>query len=141
MQLVPQLDSVAGYRYRRPLMLKWVRARASAVAQVLLLSLATFAWPHSGDAHHDADGEFALVVAHDAPGHSLRGPSSSEEQPRHCAICHAARSFRPLTQVTFLASSPVEAVGFISPDVVTAAKSDFAEQPPLRAPPTSPNLT
>ena len=135
-----QLDSATGCRYRHQLMLKWFRARASAVAPVLLLSLATLAWPHIGDAHHDADGEFALVVAHDASGHRLGSPSPPEEQQRHCAVCHAVRSFRPLTQITFLDSSSVEAVGFTSPDVSPTAKNDSSAQPPLRAPPTSPIL-
>ena len=134
----PQLDITSACRYRHSLVLQWCRARTSAVAPVLMLSLAVLAWPHFGDSHHDPDGEFAPVFAHDPEGHSIGGSSSDQEPPRHCAICHAARFFRPITHVSFLSSSCAETVGFICSDVFTAAKGDISSQPPLRAPPTSP---
>jgi hypothetical protein len=133
-----RLDSGSASHYRRDVILTRVRARASLVAPALLLSLIALACPHIGDSHHDPDGDFALVVAHDASGHGLGTPSSDQEPPRHCAICHWSRSFRPLTQIAFLGFSSVDAVRLVGVDVFTAARSCLAAQPPLRAPPTSP---
>ena len=121
-------------------MLKWFRSRAPAIAPVLLLSLAALALPHVGDSNHDPDGDFALVVAHDAAGHAVGIPSSTEEPTRHCAICHWSRSFRPLTQITYLASARLEAAGLRYSNHSPVARADIAAQPPLRAPPTSPDV-
>jgi hypothetical protein len=121
-------------------MLKWFRSRASAIAPALVLSLAALAFPHVGDSAHDADGEFASYVVHTAAGHAVGKPSSSDEPLHHCAICHAARSFRPLTQINVLAAAPVNAAGFKALDLQVVATAEIAAQPPLRAPPSSPAL-
>jgi hypothetical protein len=121
-------------------MLRPLRTRASTVASVLLLSLCALLWPHIGDSHHDDDGEFAIVVAHDASGHGVGRPSSSDEEPHHCAICHSARTFRAHTQVTVLAASSVTALGYSCPDDFAPAIAVLAAQPPLRAPPASPTF-
>lgn len=118
--------------------LKWFRARAVSIAPALLLSLAALAFPHIGDAHHDPDSDFALVVAHDPSGHNVSRPSSDNEAPQHCAICHWSRIFRPLTQATVVPSSAYEAVRFVIREAFLVAKSGTAAQPPLRAPPASP---
>ena len=120
-------------------MLKWFRSRASAIAPLLLLSLAALALPHAGDSAHDADGDFAIVFAHDANGHGVGVPSTTEEAPDHCAICHFSRPFRPLTQIAFVAAAADELAAFVSPDVPAVALADSAAQPPLRAPPISPD--
>lgn len=119
-------------------MLKWFRSRASATAPILLLSLAALALPHGGESAHDADGDFALVFAHDANGHGVGAPSTTEE-PDHCAICHFSRQFRPLTQIALVAAAFDAASAFASPDVPAVALADSAAQPPLRAPPISPD--
>ena len=121
-------------------MLKWFRSRASVIAPALVLSLAALAFPHIGDSAHDADGEFASFVVHTAAGHAVGTPSSSDEPSHHCTICHAARSFRPLTQINFLAAAPVNAAGLNALDHPVVATAEIAAQPPLRAPPSSPEL-
>ena len=118
-------------------MLKWFRTRASAIAPALLLSLAALTLPHA-DSDHDADGTFALFVVHDARGHGIGTPASEETEPRHCAICHWSRPFRPLTQTAVVAITAEAATGSFNIDDFTAARTDSAAQPPLRAPPHSP---
>jgi hypothetical protein len=118
-------------------MLKWFRTRASAIVPALLLALAALTLPHA-DPDHDADGAFALLVVHDASGHGVSAPPSEDGEPSHCAICHWSRPFRPLTQTTVLAITSVAAAGFSRIDDFRAAKTDSAAQPPLRAPPDSP---
>lgn len=118
-------------------MLTWFRARASAIAPALLLSLAALTLPHA-DSDHDADGAFALLVVHDASGHGVSAPPSENAEPSHCAICHWSRPFRPLTQTAVLAITSVAATGFSRIDDFTAARTDSSAQPPLRAPPYSP---
>lgn len=118
-------------------MLKWFRTRASAIAPALLLSLAALALPHA-DPGHDADGAFALLVVHDASGHGVGAPASEDPEPNHCAICHWSRPFRPLPQTAVLAFASVATTGFLRIDDFTAARTDSAAQPPLRAPPHSP---
>ena len=118
-------------------MLTWFRTRASAIVPALLLSLAALTLPHV-DSDHDADGTFALLVVHDASGHSVGTPPSEDTEPSHCAICHWSRPFRPLTQTAVVAITAEAATGSFNIDDFTAAKSDSAAQPPLRAPPHSP---
>jgi hypothetical protein len=119
-------------------MLKWFRTRASAIAPLLLLSLASLALPHADD-DHDADGAFAMPVVHDASGHSVGAPSSEEADPGHCAICHLSRPFRPLAQTAIPAIASAAITGFIHVDDSRTARADTAAQPPLRAPPVSPD--
>ena len=120
-------------------MLQWFRARAAAIAPILLLSLAALTLPHASDSAHDADGNFAIVFAHDAAGHAVGRPSAAEEPPDHCAICHFSRPFRPLTQITFIAAAALQSSARILHDIHAVAKTDLSAQPPLRAPPLSPD--
>ncbi len=119
-------------------MLKCFRTRASAIAPPLLLSLASLALPHAND-NHDADGAFALLVVHDASGHGVGAPASEEADPGHCAICHLSRPFRPLTQTAIPAIASAARTGFFHVDDSRTARADTAAQPPLRAPPASPD--
>lgn len=118
-------------------MLKWFRTRASVIAPALLLSLAALALPHA-DRGHDADGAFALLVGHDASGHGIGTPASENAGSSHCAICHWSRPFRPPTKTAFVAITSVATTGFFRVDDFTAARTDSAAQPPLRAPPHAP---
>ena len=119
--------------------LKWFRARAFAIAPVLLAMLAALVVPHVGDSHHESDVDFAPLVAHDESAHRIgNATSDDEEQPLHCAICHWSRSVRPLIQIVFRASSTTEAIGLVLVDAFAAADSGRASQPPLRSPPASP---
>jgi len=118
--------------------LKWFRARAVSIAPALLLSLAALALPHIGDAHHDPDSDFALVVAHDPSGHNVSRPSSPDGETHHCAICHWSRIFRPLTQTAIVHFAVCERAGLVCGNVFRVAIRGDAAQPPLRAPPTSP---
>ena len=131
---------IAWRRYRRHQMLKWFRTRASAIAPLLLLSLASLALPHADD-NHDADGAFAVPVVHDASGHGIGAPASEEADPGHCAICHLSRPFRPLAQASIPAIASAARTGFIHVDDSRTARADTAAQPPLRAPPFSPDHT
>jgi hypothetical protein len=119
-------------------MLEWFRTRASAIARALLLPLAALTLPHAGS-DHDADSAFALLVVHDASGHGVGStPASENAEPNHCAICHSSRPFRPLPQTAALAVTSATTIGFIRFDTFRAAGTDSFAQPPLRAPPDSP---
>ena len=120
------------------LMLKWFRTRLSGVARLLVLSLAALALPHA-DSNHDADSAFALLAVHDASGHGVGTPASEDAEPGHCAICHLSRPFRPLPQTAIPAITSAATTGFFPVDDSTTAKTDAAAQPPLRAPPLSPD--
>lgn len=116
--------------------LRWIRARAAAIAPALLVSLIALAMPHVADSHHDPDSQFALAVAHDPAAHGIGTPSSDEDPLPHCAVCHWARSFRPLTKVAFHATAFVQAAGLPPVTLSRVAAADSAGQPPLRAPPS-----
>lgn len=118
-------------------MLKWSRTRASAIAPLLLVSLAALTLPHADGSDHDSDGAFALFVVHDAGGHGVGVPASEDAEPGHCAICHWSRPFRPLTQTAVVAIASAATTRFFRAVDSAAAKTDTAAQPPLRAPPDS----
>ena len=132
------LDTIERHRYRRFLMLKWFRTRASTIAPSLLLSLAALALPHA-DSNHDSDGAFALLVVHDASGHGIGAPASEEADPGHCAICHLSRPFRPLPQTAIPVIASAARTGFVHIDDSRTAGAETATQPPLRAPPIAPD--
>lgn len=119
-------------------MLKWFRSRAAAIVPALLISLAALALPHA-DSDHDADSAFARLAVHNASGHGIGTTASETAEPSHCAICHWSRPFRPLTQTAVLAITSGATTGFIRIDDFIAARTDSAAQPPLRAPPISPD--
>ena len=120
------------------LMLKRFRTRASAVARLLVLSLAALALPHA-DSNHDADGAFALLAVHDSSGHGVGAPASQDADPGHCAICHLSRPFRPLAQTAIPAIASAARAGLLHIDDSRTARAETAAQPPLRAPPVSPD--
>jgi hypothetical protein len=121
-------------------MLDWFRFRASGVAAMLLLSLATlgvsFYGPHAADCH-DADCG-TILVAHDASAHRLRSnTSTADTHPLHCLVCHWARSFRPQIKTTFVAA-PAASTGIpVHFDLITVARRAQVAQPSLRSPPSS----
>ena len=122
-------------------MMTWFRAQARSVAATLLLSLATlgvsFYAPHPADCHDVACG--AILVAHDASAHRLTAnPSAAETHPRHCLVCHWARSFRPRIEVRFLTAPAATPGVTIHVEYFTAAVTARVAQPPLRSPPSSP---
>jgi hypothetical protein len=135
------LDTTRRCHYRKPLMLKWCRTRASGLAPVLLVSLLALAAPHTFGAHHDSDSEIAPIVVHDHAAHRVGSASgTADPSPQHCAVCHWSRSFRLLTRVPTVTASCVEAARIVPPDPCAAADNGTAAQPPLRAPPAVPSL-
>ena len=119
----------------------WFRAHARTVAATLLLSLATLGAslysPHPADCH-DADCG-VILVAHDASAHRLTAnPSAAGTQPLHCLVCHWARSFRPSIEVRFLTTPAATRGVTLHVESFTAAVTAPVAQPPLRAPPSSP---
>ena len=124
-------------------MLRWFRSTAPGIAGTLLLSLAalgvSFYAPHPADCH-DADCG-AILVVHDASAHRLTAnPSTAEPQPLHCLVCHWARSFRPRIEVRFITAPAAQAGVVVHIEYFTAAARARAAQPPLRSPPSSPDL-
>lgn len=135
------LDTTRGCHYRRSLMLKWCRTRASGLAPVLLVSLLALVAPHTFGAHHDSDSEIAPIAVHDHAAHRVGSASgTADPSPQHCAVCHWSRSFRLLTRVSTVTASCVEAARIVPLDACAAADNGTAAQPPLRAPPAVPSL-
>jgi hypothetical protein len=121
-------------------MLKWFRRRAAAIAPTVLLSLAALALPHATTiAKHDADEKFAQPVVHHAGGHAVGTPTSDDTGDSHCAICHFSRPFRLLTPIVFPGMTSVATTKCFRIDDFAAGKPETAAQPPLRAPPISPD--
>jgi hypothetical protein len=121
----------------------WFRAWARTVAATLLVSLASLGMslyaPHAVDCHDVDCG--TILVAHDASAHRLTAdPSAPETHPLHCLVCHWARSFRPRSEVRFLTAPAAQAGVVVHVEYVTAAVSAPVAQPPLRSPPSSPDL-
>jgi hypothetical protein len=119
-------------------MLQWYRRRASRIAAVALLSLASmggsYASVHPDDCH---EGCFPALVEHDHDAHRIRAaaPMADASHPLHCLVCHWSRSFRPHTEVRFVAT-PVDRTGtLVHVEIVTASPAAPVAQPPLRSPP------
>jgi hypothetical protein len=124
-------------------MLSWFRSTAPGVAATLLLSLAalgrSFYGPHPADCH-DADCG-AIFIAHDASAHRVTAaPAAADTHPLHCLVCHWARSFRPRVEVRFLTAPAAQAGFVVHIEYFTASARARAAQPPLRSPPSSPDL-
>jgi hypothetical protein len=120
-------------------MLKWFRARGAAIAVTLLLSLLALVLPHATLAKHDADGKFAQPVVHHAGGHVIGTPTSNPTDDSHCAICHLSRPFRLLTHSVFPGMTSAATTKGFRIDDFAAGRPETAAQPPLRAPPSSPD--
>jgi len=121
----------------------WFRAKVRIIAAVLLASLASLGGslyaPHAVDCH-DADCG-TILVAHDASAHRVTAAAAAAEtHPLHCLVCHWARSFRPRIEVRFLTAPAAQAGFVVHIEYFTAAARPRAAQPPLRSPPSSPDL-
>ena len=82
-----------------------------------------------------------VLVAHDASAHRVTAaPAAAETHPLHCLVCHWARSFRPRIEVRFLTAPAAQAGVVVHVEYFTAAARARAAQPPLRSPPSSPDL-
>ena len=121
----------------------WFRAKSRIVAAALLVSLASLGGslyaPHAVDCHDAECG--TIFVAHDASAHRVSAaPAAAETHPLHCLVCHWARSFRPRIEVRFLTAPAAQAGYVVHIEYFTPAARARAAQPPLRSPPSSPDL-
>jgi len=121
----------------------WFRAKVRIVAAALLASLASLGGslyaPHAVDCH-DADCG-TILVAHDASAHRLTAdPGAAETHPLHCLVCHWARSFRPTIEVRFLPAPAAQAGVVVHVQSIATGGGASVAQPPLRSPPSSPDL-
>jgi len=123
-------------------MLQWFRVHASCVAGALLVSLTALGGslvaPHPIDCHDAC----AATVTHDASAHRVRADvPDAESHPLHCLVCHWARSFRPHTETRFLHAPAIQAGTRVHIVVTPVAHAAPVAQPPLRSPPSSPDLS
>jgi hypothetical protein len=123
-------------------MLDWVRSRASHIARLLLLSLATAAaWeavPHE-DRGHQFAARRADIGPHAESDHELRAESSSDSEHRlHCLVCHWARAFRPLANQSTHLIPDLEAGSRVHTSTAAPAFQLLPAQRTLRSPPLSP---
>ena len=123
-------------------MLQWFRARARSIGAAALVSLSTLtAWsaaPHRDDCHDTVC--VSIVVPHDPSAHSIGRGSTAEERPLHCVLCHWTRIVRPSAETAHRIAPAVEPDVRALVDVISAPQFLSAAQPPLRAPPASPDL-
>jgi hypothetical protein len=124
-------------------MLAWYRARARALAGLLLVSLVTLGG--ASVARHDDDCHDAICVtsdvAHDPAAHSFRAAVTHDGHQLHCIVCHWIRGFKPVLEPTrFLAPSVPDDV-LVHVEFFSTPATFPAAQPPLRSPPVSPATT
>ena len=119
-------------------MLKVVRARTSTVVAALLVSLCSLYLPHAADTGHDAHGGL-VVFAHDASTHAVRR-TAPDDGAAHCVVCHFGRSVRARTDAASLPAPTESAGAHGNLELFTAARPALVAQPPLRAPPASPEF-
>jgi len=121
-------------------MLHWFRARASSIAVIasvaLTAAIGSSIAPHEDDCH-DAS---CIPVQHDASAHRIGAQTGAGAEPIHCLVCHWARSFRLRTEARVLNTPASEPGITLHVEYFTAAASAPVAQPPLRSPPSSPDL-
>jgi hypothetical protein len=122
-------------------MLQWFRAHSRSIAATALISLATLsvwsATPHQDDCHDAMCA--SVVVSHDSSAHSLGRAPSETDRPLHCVLCHWTRVVRPTATAAQHLAPPVERNVRSLVNIVSAPQYFSAAQPPLRAPPSSPD--
>jgi len=123
-------------------MLRWFRARARSIAATALLSLITLtgwsAAPHQDDCH---DAICAVIVPHDPSAHRIgRAETSHADRPLHCVLCHWTRIVRPSANTAHHIVPVVERNARSFVNVVRSPQAVVAAQPPLRAPPSTPQV-
>jgi hypothetical protein len=123
-------------------MLRWFRARARSIAATALLSLITLtgwsAAPHQDDCH---DAICAVIVPHDPSAHSIgRAETSHADRPLHCVLCHWTRIVRPSANTAHHIVPVVERNARSFVNIVRSPQAVVAAQPPLRAPPSTPQV-
>jgi hypothetical protein len=122
-------------------MLQWFRAHARSIGATALLSLTTLtvwsATPHQDDCHDAVCA--SAVVSHDPSSHSVGRSTTAEERPLHCVLCHWTRIVRPSTNTAQHLTPAADRTVRILLDVVRAPQAFVSAQPPLRAPPASPD--
>jgi hypothetical protein len=123
-------------------MLHWFRVRASRIAALATVALVTAGGSsvvsHQDDCHDAAC--HPIAVEHDASAHRITAPDAADSHAPHCLACHWARSFRPRPESRVLPTPAAEPGITIHVEYFTAAVSAPAAQPPLRSPPSSPDL-
>jgi hypothetical protein len=123
-------------------MLQWFRVRASCIGTLATVALAAAVGssvaPHHDDCHDAACQPIA--IEHDASAHRITAPAAVDSHPLHCVVCHWARSFRPRAESRVLPMPAAEPGITVHVEYFTAAVSAPVAQPPLRSPPSSPDL-
>jgi hypothetical protein len=118
-------------------MLNRLRWHARETAAALIVAIAALSLPHSLDPHHDADNHG--VVIHDASGHRIGGPESTQDDhPLHCLACHLARSSRLRPDGVQLGQPDPQPATLVRAPSSSKASGPSHAQPSLRAPPASP---
>jgi hypothetical protein len=120
--------------------LVWYRARAKALASLLLVSLMTLGGASVARHHDDCHDTICVtsVVPHDPAAHSIGAAVTPDDHQLHCIVCHWIRGFKPALEYTrFLAPSVPDDV-LVHVEFFSTPATFPAAQPPLRSPPISP---
>jgi hypothetical protein len=122
-------------------MLQWFRARASRIATVAMLALATVGGsavvPHEDDCH-DA-GCQSLAVVHNAAAHRVGAAvAANDDHPLHCLVCHWVRAFRPRTEARIVSTLTAADRVVLPTQLFVTSAGGPVSQPPLRSPPALP---
>jgi len=114
------------------------RRHARSIAALLLVAWASLAAATAAPHHDDCHDTVCLTASaghHDPASHRFEAPSTPDEHPLHCVVCHWIRAFKPAWQSEVIQAAstpdavPVHVEPFATPSGYPAA------QPPLRSPP------
>lgn len=117
-------------------MLHRFRARARAIASVLLVALATLGGvsAHGAECHDD---EVYAAGPHDAAAHRVGSPAPDAGQPLHCILCHWSRTPRPSAEGGHQVYAPAPHAFAFPADTPRPVASIAFPFRPLRSPPAA----
>jgi hypothetical protein len=117
------------------------RLHARHVATLLLVAWASLAASTAAPHHDDCHDTVCLTAPaghHDPTSHRFEGPSTPDEHPLHCVVCHWIRAFKPAGQSTAVQAASTPDVALVHVEPFATPSAFPAAQPPLRAPPLAP---
>lgn len=119
-------------------MLRQFRTRSGSWLATVLLVVATLVASNESLRHgsDDVSCDGPVLVPHDASAHAVRSASGRPASgPAHCAVCHWARSLRPVEGATYRTAADSQTTFRAIDGSEGAVSAPQARLLPARAPP------